>query len=70
MLRVRKLNKSQQYDFEIVNVIKKSDPSEIVDQLIAAVLGKGAPDNVTIIWAEIVETKVESPSELLGAASI
>ena len=57
-------------DFEIVNVIKKSDPSEIVDQLIAAVLGKGEPDNVTIIWAEIVETKVESPSELLGAASI
>ena len=42
-------------DFEIVNVIKKSDPSEIVDQLIAAVLGKGAPDNVTIIWAEIVD---------------
>jgi PPM family protein phosphatase len=55
-------------DYEIVNVIKKSDPSEVVNQLVAAVLEKGAPDNVTVLWAEIVETELKSPSELLGAA--
>ena len=55
-------------DHEIANVIKKADPTEVVDQLIAAVLEKGAPDNVTVLWAEIVETRDETPSELLGAA--
>ena len=57
-------------DHEIVDIIKKSDPTEVVNQLIAAVLEKGAPDNVTILWAEIVETQDETPSELLGAARI
>jgi len=57
-------------DHEIANVIKKADPTEVVDQLIAAVLEKGAPDNVTVLWAEIVETRDETPSELLGAARI
>ncbi|MEI6295118.1 MAG: protein phosphatase 2C domain-containing protein [Actinomycetes bacterium] len=57
-------------DLEIVNVIKNSDPAEVVNQLIAAVLEKGAPDNVTILWAEIIETEVEPAIELLGAARI
>ncbi len=55
-------------EFEIVNVIKKSEPIDVVNQLIAAVLEKGAPDNVTILWAEIVEVLEESPIGLLGAA--
>ncbi len=55
-------------DLEIINVIKNSDPAEVVNQLIAAVLEKGAPDNVTILWVEIVETEVEPSIELLGAA--
>ncbi len=57
-------------DLEIVNVIKNSDPAEVVNQLIAAVLEKGAPDNVTILWAEIIETEVEPAIELLGAARV
>ena len=55
-------------DLEIINVIKNSDPAEVVNQVIAAVLEKGAPDNVTILWVEIVETEVEPSIELLGAA--
>ena len=55
-------------DLEIINVIKNSDPAEVVNQLIAAGLEKGAPDNVTILWVEIVETEVEPSIELLGAA--
>ena len=55
-------------DLEIINVIKNSDPAKVVNQLIAAVLEKGAPDNVTILWVEIVETEVEPSIELLGAA--
>ena len=55
-------------DLEIIYVIKNSDPAEVVNQLIAAVLEKGAPDNVTILWVEIVETEVEPSIELLGAA--
>ncbi len=57
-------------DLEIVNVIKNSDPAEVVNQLIAVVLEKGAPDNVTILWAEIIETEVEPAIELLGAARV
>jgi len=57
-------------DHEIVTVIKKSEPSEVVNELIAEVLEKGAPDNVTILWAQIVDSQDDSPSELLGAARI
>jgi serine/threonine protein phosphatase PrpC len=55
-------------EHEISLVIKKSQPSEVVDQLLDAVLEKGAPDNVTILWVEIVEGSEISPTELLGAA--
>lgn len=55
-------------DHEIVNVIKKSQAAEVVDHLIRAVEEKGAPDNVTIIWIEIVDSIADSSTELLGAA--
>ncbi len=55
-------------DHEIEQILKKSDDSEILEKLIAATKAKGAPDNITILWAEIVDTP-STHSELLGAAN-
>jgi serine/threonine protein phosphatase PrpC len=55
-------------DHEIANIIKKSESEEVVNQLITAVHEKGAPDNVTILWVEIVEGDNNQVVELLGAA--
>ena len=55
-------------DHEIATIIKKSESSEVVDLLIDAVHAKGAPDNVTILWVEVVEGDGEQVVELLGAA--
>ena len=55
-------------DHEIVNIIKESEPPEVVDYLMRAVHEKGAPDNVTILWVEIVDSNFETGIELLGSA--
>jgi serine/threonine protein phosphatase PrpC len=55
-------------DHEIANVIKKFESVDVVKQLVAAVFEKGAPDNVTILWVEIVDESPHQTSELLGAA--
>ncbi len=55
-------------EHEITSIIKKAESVEVVDQLVNAVLEKGAPDNVTILWVEIVEGSDNSPTKLLGAA--
>ena len=55
-------------DHEIASIIKKSDSADVVDRLIEEVHAKGAPDNVTILWVEIVEGDGAQTMELLGAA--
>ena len=55
-------------DQEITNIIKKSESPEVVDALVKAVLEKGAPDNVTILWVEVVADYENESTELLGAA--
>ena len=55
-------------DYEIASIIKKSESDEVVNQLVNAVHEKGAPDNVTILWVEIVEGDGDQVVELLGAA--
>ena len=55
-------------DHEITNIIKKSTPDDLVSELILAVNEKGAPDNVSILWAEIVEDQSVSPITMIGAA--
>jgi len=57
-------------DYEITNIIKRSTSDEVVNHLVAAVLEKGAPDNVTILWVEIVQDAPVSPNQLLGAALV
>ena len=55
-------------DLEILGTIKSFDGQALVDKLIELVKVKGAPDNVTILWAEIVDVAVEGQIQLLGAA--
>jgi serine/threonine protein phosphatase PrpC len=52
---------------EIAAIVKRSEFEEIPSQLISATKAKGAPDNVTVIWAEIVDGADEY-LQLLGAA--
>jgi len=54
-------------DHEVEQIIKKSDESDLIAALIEATKAKGAPDNITIIWAEIVEEDL-THRELIGAA--
>jgi len=53
---------------EIEETIKNSKESELLAALISATKAKGAPDNITIIWAEIV-AEDSTVTELLGAAN-
>lgn len=54
-------------DHEIEQIIKKSEDHELLLNLIEATKSKGAPDNVTILFAEIVEESL-SQTQLIGAA--
>ena len=55
-------------DFEITKILKKYSGQELVDNLVAETKAKGAPDNVTVIWAEIVLKEDASSTALIGAA--
>jgi protein phosphatase len=55
-------------DFEIAKILKKYSGQELVENLVAETKAKGAPDNVTVIWAEIVLEEDASSLELIGAA--
>jgi len=55
-------------DYEIAVIIKKNSSENVVSALIDAVYLKGAPDNVTIVWSEIVTTESEEEVIVLGAA--
>ena len=55
-------------DHEIEQILKKNKEENLLEALIDATKAKGAPDNITILWAEIVEDQI-SHSELLGAAN-
>jgi serine/threonine protein phosphatase PrpC len=54
-------------DHEITQIIKKSNESELLNTLIEETKAKGAPDNITILWAEIVDQPVIGRG-FLGAA--
>ena len=55
-------------DFEITKIIKKYDGQELVENLVTETRAKGAPDNVTVIWAEVVLEEDASSTSLIGAA--
>lgn len=56
-------------DFEIAKIIKSHSGEELVENLIAETLAKGAPDNVTVIWAEVVLDENSNHQSLIGAAN-
>ena len=56
-------------DFEIVKIIKKYSGQDLVENLVSETRAKGAPDNVTVIWAEVVLEEDASSTVLIGAAN-
>ena len=52
---------------EIKSILKKSNRNEAVAALVEATYINGAPDNVTVVVADVIE-KEEHPLELIGAA--
>jgi serine/threonine protein phosphatase PrpC len=52
---------------EIKSLLKKSNRDEAVEALIEATYVNGAPDNVTVVIADVIETE-EHAVELIGAA--
>jgi len=56
-------------DYEIGKIIEGSEGKDLVNALIAEVKVKGAPDNITIIWAQTVEGEKNITVKKLGAAN-
>ena len=56
-------------DLEISKIIKKNSGQELVELLVTETKAKGAPDNVTVIWAEVVLEDQASATEFIGAAN-
>ena len=57
-------------DHEMNNIIKDFEKKDekLLDALVEAVKRKGAPDNLTLMWVEVVDDEPRSDIHLLGAA--
>jgi serine/threonine protein phosphatase PrpC len=55
-------------ELELVKIIKVTDEDKLLDQLIKETKAKGAPDNITIVWAAVSEAIAQSNIEKFGAA--
>ena len=56
-------------DYEISKIIEANDADLIPQALIKEVRSKGAPDNITIIWSELIPEKQSAGVKKLGAAN-
>jgi len=56
-------------DYEITKIIESKTDNDLIAALIAEVKAKGAPDNITIIWAQVTDKKVSSEIRKIGAAN-
>ena len=56
-------------DYEITKIIELKTDNDLIAALIAEVKAKGAPDNITIIWAQVTDKKVSSEIKKIGAAN-
>jgi serine/threonine protein phosphatase PrpC len=52
---------------EIKSLLKKSNRDDVVEALVEATYANGAPDNVTVVVADVIDTE-EHSVELIGAA--
>ena len=55
-------------ELEIAKIIKATDEDKLLAELIMETKAKGAPDNITIVWAEIAEYGSEISVSKFGAA--
>jgi serine/threonine protein phosphatase PrpC len=55
-------------DLEITKIIKSTNEDELLAELISQTKAKGAPDNITIIWAKVVEAGGKNQVIKYGAA--
>jgi serine/threonine protein phosphatase PrpC len=56
-------------DYEIGKIIESNAGDDVITALIAEVKAKGAPDNITIIWAQVSDKKVSNKIQKIGAAN-
>ncbi len=56
-------------NYEINKIIEATEDSKVAAALITEVLSKGAPDNITIIWSEIIQGEQDDLVVKLGAAN-
>ncbi len=56
-------------DLEILNIVKKNSLEDAVGLLIDGAYQNGAPDNVTVILAQVSEDGVEFDAKFIGAAN-
>ena len=61
-------------DLQISKILKKHSGQKLLETLVEEVKAKGAPDNVTIILAEVVTQDAASDAQLqaqlIGAANV
>jgi serine/threonine protein phosphatase PrpC len=55
-------------ELEIIKTIKATAEDKLLEELIKETKAKGAPDNITIVWAEIAESDSEISVSKFGAA--
>jgi len=55
-------------ELEIVKIIKATDEDQLLTELIKETKAKGAPDNITIVWASLIESDSEISTTKFGAA--
>jgi serine/threonine protein phosphatase PrpC len=55
-------------ELEIVKIIKATDEDQLLSKLIKETKAKGAPDNITIVWASLIESDSEISTTKFGAA--
>ena len=55
-------------ELEITKIIKATPEDQLLEQLIIETKAKGAPDNITIVWAEIAESDFDISVSKFGAA--
>ena len=55
-------------DLEISKIIKATDEDKLLAELIAETKAKGAPDNITIVWASVSESTDTNKVIKFGAA--
>ena len=55
-------------ELEIIKIIKATAEDKLLDELIKETKAKGAPDNITIVWASIAESDSDISVSKFGAA--